>query len=770
MAEGEAFDAVESLLRQWKLEEATTLLERQLAHSPAAARVYHDLSVLYAQQGFFDLALRSIEQAMERDPENRAVWHHYLALQKNNPEQPSDRAWKSMHLQYGDTLRERFDARHLSVDRPRDPGARLRVGYLSPDTHNATERFVWPMLQHFDRKAFEVVAYWNHRAGLPARTAEYPDVLHRSIEGLSTDQVVAAVLEERVDILVDVAGHGAGNALPALAQRPAPIQMTWLDYLATTGLETVDYRITDAVADPAGAEARHVETLIRLPEAQWCYRPPADAPPVTSGRAERGGPVVFGSVCVPLKLSQPLLEMWAHLLARVPGSRLRFLGIPEGRARARIASFFDRSGIAADRLDILGRLSRAQFLSALSSIDVVLDSYPFSGATSTLDALWQGVPVVTLAGRLSHSRSSASILAALGKPAWIAQTRDEYCEIAGRLASECRHRSFDSAGVRTGLGRSPLCDGPRFAGAMEDAYRRSWKEWLRSTESIDSARPRANARADVLLRQGSQADPARCRELLRTLPSHEATGQAFWSMFRAAQDAGAASSAPRVALPEIADLVVLGGEARSDERAMRGGARPWIAIASTRHYAPDSIEGTLPAGALAECDALASFGSDALPHGSPEAAGRGHVAGITGAANPDGTILARMWIPDGMAACAALAGPLLLVRRSVLEAHPFSRAEPAGEVDFFRSVTRYTVELHRRGARLGICAALGMPSPAAANAVERFRRERTLARELGLEELPQSGVAASPVQALLPAGAWPAFVRRAERFCDHPPT
>src|SRR5258706_11817261 len=229
MAEEEVFGEVESLMRQWRLEEATVLLERRLGEPGVPPRIHHDLSVLYAQQGLFDDALGAIDKAMALDPANRAVWHHYLALQKNNPEQPTDAAWKSMHLRFGDTLRERFDARHLAVARARDPEARLRVGYLSPDTHNATERFVHPVLERFDRARFEVFAYWNHARSL-AKASEYPHAAHRTLAGLSTEAIVEQVLADRIDVLVDVAGHGAGNALPALAHRPAPIQMTWLDY------------------------------------------------------------------------------------------------------------------------------------------------------------------------------------------------------------------------------------------------------------------------------------------------------------------------------------------------------------------------------------------------------------------------------------------------------------------------------------------------------------------------------------------------------------
>ena len=768
MAEDALFGAAEALTLQCRLEEATLLLERRLSQPSVPTRVYHDLSVLYSQQGFFDLALDSIEKAMERNPVSGAVWCQYLGLQKNNPVQPTDWAWKSMHLQFGDTLRERFDARHLSVARSRDPDARLRVGYMSPDTHPATERFVEPVFQRFDRSSFEVFSYWNHTKSM-SKGFTSQDVLHRSIEGMPAERILEQILDDRIDILVDVAGHGAGNALPVLARRPAPIQMTWLDYLATTGLETVDYRITDGVADPPGAEARHVESLLRLDVSQWCYRPPHEAPPIARHNDAREGGVVFGSICVPLKLSRPLLELWAQLLAKVPSSRLRFLGVWEGRARARILSVFERAGIAADRLDILGILPLGRFLSELSGVDVVLDSYPFSGATATLDALWQGVPVVTLAGRLSHSRSSASILAALGKTQWVAGNEDEYLAIAERLSIECRDRAHDRVVIRSELSQSALCDGERFIKTLESGYRKSWREWLRRTASIDTALPYANSRADVLL-VASCASASRCRELLDTLPAHKITGQVFWTAFRAADDKTPPSSDRRFVLKDMADIVLLNGEAGAIDDALRDGSRPWIALTTALHYATGAIEGTLPADTVADSDALASFGADAMPHGSLLAAGRGHTGGLTAEADHGkGTVYAHLWIPHRMDECMVLSGQLLLVRRSMLEARRFPGASFKRDVDFAMAVSRFTFDLHREGARLGIVAALVVPVHAAPSAAAQFQIGQALAREARMEAVPQTGVAASALKAIVPAASWPSFVRRAEKYCDRHP-
>jgi len=749
MADEEVFGEVESLMRHWRLEEATSLLERRLSLPSPPSRIHHDLSVLYAQQGFFDEALREIETAMEHAPANRAVWHHYLALQKNNPVQPGDAQWKSMHLRFGDTLREGFDARHLAVARSKDPAARIRVGYLGPDTHDATARFVGPVLERFDRNAFEVVAYWNHERSL-AGAQRFAGVANRCLAGLSTERIVELVLQDRIDILVDVAGHGAGNALPALAYRPAPVQATWLDYLATTGIETVDYRITDAVADPAGAEARHVEELLRLPVPQWCYRPTLDVP---VGTARSDGPITFGSISVPLKLSARLLDLWARLLAGVPDARLRFLGIPEGRARERIVRAFEQAGIAAQRVEIRGRMPLGEFLSELASIDVVLDTFPFSGATATLDALWQGVPVVSLAGRLSHGRSGASILSALGRRDWVARDEDEYVSIASTLAAECAKGAADRARLRQAVAASPLRDEDGFARAMDNALRLAWSQRISRTRSLDEAGSHANSRADLLL-ASNDPESGRGAQLLDVLPAHRVTGQLFWAEFREGARAGNDAALARLPLREVADFWLLD---ESPDVAPEG-SREWIALTTARHAAA-LRDSSLPEGSLAACDALAAIGSDALPHGSLAAAGRGHVAGLEAFAE-GGAILALLWVGNRMSQCVVLGGPVLLVRRKLLDSLAF-RAGP----DLAASFAAHSFELHRRGARLGITASLAVAQPPTGDAA-RFRAESWLARETGTGDVPQQGVAASALKAIIPAASWPAFARRAEHFCD----
>jgi len=216
--------------------------------------------------------------------------------------------------------------------------------------------------------------------------------------------------------------------------------------------------------------------------------------------------------------------------------------------------------------------------------------------------------------------------------------------------------------------------------------------------------------------------------------------------------------------------VLLNGEAGAIDDALRDGSRPWIALTTALHYATGAIEGTLPADTVADSDALASFGADAMPHGSLLAAGRGHTGGLTAEADHGkGTVYAHLWIPHRMDECMVLSGQLLLVRRSMLEARRFPGASFKRDVDFAMAVSRFTFDLHREGARLGIVAALVVPVHAAPSAAAQFQIGQALAREARMEAVPQTGVAASALKAIVPAASWPSFVRRAEKYCDRHP-
>ena len=267
-----------------------------------------------------------------------------------------------------------------------------------------------------------------------------------------------------VDVLVDLCGHGRGGALEVLARRPAPLIATWLDYLATTGVPAIDYRITDWVADPPGNEHLHTEQLARSPFAAWCYSPSTEAPEVRIG----GGPLILGSACIPLKMNERTLALWRRTLEALPEARFELVGFLSTASRERVRQALG-SELAA-RTTLHGRVPMASYLAIIDTFHVALDAAGFSGATSTLDCLWQGVPVVTMPGTLSHSRSSASILDHLGLGRLVARSEDEYVEIT----CETARKDFDRVGLRGRLTRSPLCDPAKFARGFDDLISSLW--------------------------------------------------------------------------------------------------------------------------------------------------------------------------------------------------------------------------------------------------------------------------------------------------------
>lgn len=369
---------------------------------------------------------------------------------------------------------------HSSAGRPprRAGGGKLRIGYLSPDLRfHAVACFVAPLLEHHDRERFEVGCYYLYpRADattleLKARADRWTDLAH-----LDPAAAAAAIRADGIDILVDLAGHTDWNGLRCLALRPAPVIATWLGYLNTTGLKAVDYRITDAYADPPGETERfHSETLLRLPGSQWCRQKPAELPEVAPLPARRPGAVRFGSFNKAAKLTADTLDLWARLLLALPEARLAFVGIEERQSPA-LAAAFSALGVAPGRLEFEGRVPLDRFRALHAGVDIALDPHPYSGATTTLDSLWMGVPVLTLAGEAPISRSSASILSTLGMQDWVARSAEDFVRLGARHAGDLRALASLRARLRPALRDSMLMDGVRFTRALEESYLRMWEE------------------------------------------------------------------------------------------------------------------------------------------------------------------------------------------------------------------------------------------------------------------------------------------------------
>jgi protein O-GlcNAc transferase len=366
----------------------------------------------------------------------------------------------------------------------RSPDRKLKIGYVSGDfrTHSVAF-FLEPVLAHHDNEEVEVFCYSNSLVWdqMTRQLHSYVDNW-RTITGLTDVEIANLIRQDQIDILVDLCGHTSGNRLLVFARKPAPVQVTWLGYPNTTGLPTIDYRITDQYADPVGAtEKFHSEELIRMPDTFSCYRPSDQAPEAAPLPALRNGFITFGSFNNFAKITSRVIALWSEVLKRVPKSRLvlKTGGLNEKDLQERVYKEFSTYGISAERLELSGRdASVGLHYQRYHEIDIALDTFPYNGTTTTCDALWMGVPVITLEGNTHAGRVGVSQLTNLGVTELIAKTADDYLRIAVTLAGNLHDLSQLRAGLRGRMMKSPLMDESRFTHNLETAYRKMWHNFV----------------------------------------------------------------------------------------------------------------------------------------------------------------------------------------------------------------------------------------------------------------------------------------------------
>lgn len=372
------------------------------------------------------------------------------------------------------------DRRNPGFENDRSSDRRLRIGYLSPDFREHTvPRFIGAALRHHDRDRFEVFCYSN--LGEPDAVTERirSEVEHwRDIVGVPDAQAEKTIRDDRVDLLVDLRGHGSNNRLTLLARKPAPLQLNMVGYFDTTGLSAMDYRITDTWQDPPGqSEQFHSERLLRLPHSCWCYIADEDAPPVTPPPSEQAGTITFGSLNKLIKVSEPCARLWARVLAAVPGSRL-LLAIASEKSADVIRTRLAAAGLPADRLLLIPKApSRRDYLQRFGQIDVALDPFPFNGITTTCDGLWMGVPCVSMTGPTTVSRAGRSILNAAGLGELSTSTPEGFVRAATELCHDRNRLRELRMSMRQRLLESRLMDHVGFTRALECEYIRVWNEW-----------------------------------------------------------------------------------------------------------------------------------------------------------------------------------------------------------------------------------------------------------------------------------------------------
>ncbi len=362
-----------------------------------------------------------------------------------------------------------------------DPARRLRVAVLSPDlrTHSCAY-FIEPLLRHLDPARFELYLYHDHfREDEVSRRLRSLAAVWRNFVGQPTPAVEAAIRADAPDILIDLAGHtGMTNRLPLFAGQPAPVQVSYLGYPNTTGLPAIGWRFTDDIADPpGGSDALATEQLVRFAPTAWCYSPPEQSPGVAPLPGAAGGRITFGCFNNLGKISDTTLRLWAGVLHRVPDSRLllKGRGLGDPVVRGGYLARFATAGIAPERLEFAERTTRTEdHLGLYGRVDIALDTFPYHGTTTTCEALWMGVPVVTLRGDRHAARVGASLLTAAGHAEWIAEDAAGYTAIAVQLASDPVRLAATRAGLRCELQASPLLDHAGQAARFGAALRNCW--------------------------------------------------------------------------------------------------------------------------------------------------------------------------------------------------------------------------------------------------------------------------------------------------------
>lgn len=361
---------------------------------------------------------------------------------------------------------------------------RLRIGYLSGDfALHSVAYFIEPILTHHDSERFEVFCYSNNsRPDGQTEVIESLSEHWRDIAFDSDEKAFKKIISDDIDVLVELSGHTTGNRLRLLARNPAPVQVSYLGYPATTGLRAIDYRLVDAITDPPSVgDAVHSEILTRLPGCFLTYQPPRESPPVSASPGAWRGYVTFGSFNNPLKTNEEVIAAWARILHAVPGSRLMLKGISFASecAVARLRQMFATKGVGAERLILLARHPEIRgHLELYGELDIALDTFPYNGTTTTCEALWMGVPVLTLAGDRHSARVGASLLASVGFPELVSRSVEEYVEAAVRLASDLGRLALLRNELRERMRASPLLDAGSFTRKLEAAYDAMWRRYL----------------------------------------------------------------------------------------------------------------------------------------------------------------------------------------------------------------------------------------------------------------------------------------------------
>lgn len=464
-----------------RYDEALACYQKALTLAPGIPEVHAMIGCIQQRRGQLEAAIASYQRDLGLRPRDYGL-HSDLISTFNYSDAYDAASVYAEHVRWGRSYKLQIPGERNYAN-IRKPDRKLRVGYVSPDLRrHSVASFIEPLLANHSSELVETFCY--AQVGSPDSVTDRLRAMSchwLNTCGMSDAALAERIRNDRIDILVDLVGHNSGHRLVAFTAKPAPIQITYLGYPNTTGIAEMDYRFTDVWADPPGSsEIYHTETLIRLPRGFLCYRGLEDAPQVTALPAASRGTVTFGSFNNYMKVTPQVIATWAELLKQMPTARLlmKTPSFGDSGTRKLCLELFRKQGIADGQLELLGPLAtQAEHMAVYGQVDIALDTFPYNGTTTTCEAMWMGIPVITLGGSRHAGRVGVSLLSQVGLEDLIATSLDDYVQRATALANDIDALAMLRVSLRHRMLTSPLCDEIGFTASIEQAYRQVWKKW-----------------------------------------------------------------------------------------------------------------------------------------------------------------------------------------------------------------------------------------------------------------------------------------------------
>jgi len=434
--------------------------------------ISENLGSVLVSQGRFDESVEVYREGLTKQPDNSKLFSNYLLTLNYLVDMPLQETYKE-HKRFGSTFE--LKSNETASNEGLHENDKIKIAYCSPDfREHSVAHFVEPVFDKYDRNTFEVYAY-NISPKYDQVTRRLRRMVDhwRDVSSRTTNEIAEMIRNDRIDILVDLAGHTAHNNLLTFAEKPAPVQINYLGYPNTTGMSSIGYRFTDNYADPPDQDQYYTESLIRLPNAFLCYRPDDNAPDVSGPPCISNKYVTFGSFNNLSKININVISTWSEILLTVEKSRLliKNSSLTDDKTREQYYDLFGKHGINRERVELIGHTkTRFDHLSLYNNIDIALDTFPYNGTTTTCEALWMGVPVVTQTGNRHASRVGYSLLSAADCLGWVANNRNEYLDISRDLATMPDELTEIRRNQRSKIRDSLLCNSDKFINDLESTY------------------------------------------------------------------------------------------------------------------------------------------------------------------------------------------------------------------------------------------------------------------------------------------------------------